>query len=96
MSACQLCLGIISDISYFASMQVNRGSLLPNTGAASAFITTPYHENLLAEMLMSHSAYDICLIGSKVSLQGLDELASAPLFLYLYTAASTLGAIIPS
>ncbi|KAG0410878.1 hypothetical protein HPB47_012009, partial [Ixodes persulcatus] len=47
------------------TVEVNRGSLLPNTGAASAFITTPYHENLLAEMLMSHSAYDICLIGSK-------------------------------
>ncbi|CAN7939417.1 unnamed protein product, partial [Ixodes hexagonus] len=47
------------------TVEVNKGSQPPNTGAVSTFITTPYHENLLAEMLLSHSAYDICLIGSK-------------------------------
>ncbi|CAF1089222.1 unnamed protein product, partial [Didymodactylos carnosus] len=34
-------------------------SSLPN------FIMTPYHENLLADLILSHAVGDICLVGSK-------------------------------
>lgn len=38
---------------------------LPNS--SPTFISTPSHSQLMAEMMQSHMAKDICLIGTKVA-----------------------------
>ncbi|XP_078693816.1 von Willebrand factor A domain-containing protein 8-like isoform X5 [Branchiostoma floridae x Branchiostoma belcheri] len=46
-------------------LQVPAGSS-PDVGlSASDFVNTPYHQNLLADMVQSHSVKDFCVIGAK-------------------------------
>lgn len=36
-------------------------------GTSESFVTTPYHDQLLADMVQSHMVKDFCVIGSRVS-----------------------------
>ncbi|XP_064465910.1 von Willebrand factor A domain-containing protein 8-like isoform X2 [Ornithodoros turicata] len=47
------------------SIEVASGSSVKDPESTSAFVITPHHERLLAEMVQSHSLHDVCVIGSK-------------------------------
>lgn len=33
---------------------------------ASEFVNTGYHDNMLAEMMLSHKVHDLCIVGPRV------------------------------
>lgn len=35
------------------------------SASSSPYVSTPYHDHFLAELLLSHSAKDFCIIGPK-------------------------------
>ena len=45
------------------------GTVEPGMTAMDSFVSTGYHDQLLAEMMQSHMVKDFCIIGPRVGLQ---------------------------
>ncbi len=55
------------------SLDVVSGSIAESSLHASPYISTGYHDSLLSDLMTSHLANDMCIIGPRVSSGRFDE-----------------------
>ena len=52
---------------FFCTVQVASGKLSDSSHVASPYISTRYHDSLVADLITSHLVHDMCIIGPRVS-----------------------------
>ena len=60
------------------SLDVASGSIAESSLHASPYISTSYHDSLLSDLMTSHLAHDMCIIGPRVSLCKFDRETNQP------------------